>query len=120
MPSFFMRASSVVGLAEQARGAFRTTDSPSPLFEHGDDVVSLHVIQASHTGFARGRFAGRPVGQLEGRTLGDDERALDHIAQLPNVAGPVVGHEQVERAFRDRLYPLAELNAVLQSEVSHE
>ena len=83
-------------------------------------MLPFDVVQAPEPGLAGGGLAGGPVTQLQRRSLRDDERALDDVAQLAYVPGPVVGHECVERALGDGLDPFAELHAVLHGEVPDE
>src|SRR6266581_2039013 len=106
--------------SEQAGGALGPAHAPAFLLEHGEDVLPFDVFQAQEPGFAGGGLAGGPVTQLERRSLRDNERALDDVAQLANVPRPVVGHEGVECALGDSLDPFAELDAVLHGEVSDE
>src|SRR5205807_1393562 len=48
-----------------------------------------------------------------------DDEPLDHVPELPHVAGPIVGQEIAERLAGERLRALAVLGAELGDEVAH-
>src|SRR5688572_13317464 len=67
---------------------------------------------------ARGpRLAERELARLDLRAGAEHDRALDRVLELADVAAPLVPHQEVERAVRQRLRPLARLLAVLLEEV---
>src|SRR5262245_7085977 len=96
--------------------------------ELGKDVGALEVV-ARVLERAVARLAGRRrlfraqrSRQIVGRdhiARRHDHEPLDHVAQLADVAGPVVGQEVAERLARERLRPLAVLGAELRDEVAH-
>src|SRR5678815_5911306 len=75
------------------------------LMQGGDDVLPLHLFEASGRRRDRGITAhlrGEVVG-LDLLAGGENHRALDGVLQLPHIAGPIVALKAQERGRGERL-----------------
>ncbi len=88
--------------AQDGGGSVIAFDAPARLLEGTQDVLALEGFQASGGGSGGRRFPGcEPVGQGEHGAFRADDRPLDHVLQLADVAGPVVALELVHHSFGD-------------------
>src|SRR5262249_31505817 len=92
--------------AEQLGGAGMPTHSPAGAFEHRTNVLAFDVLQPRAPSGARG-FGPRELDD-ETRSGRDDNRALDGVSQVANVARPRVSLQRQHLFLRDRLDPLTE------------
>ena len=99
---------------EQFGGAAVSPDAPVDATEHRSDVLPLHVHERDALG-VRGHRRLRQLDRQDWSRRYDD-RALDDVAQLTDVAGPRVALEGQHVVFRDRLDLLAERFAELVDE----
>src|SRR5262245_37105675 len=67
--------------AEQLGRAFGATDAPARVLEHCQDMGALDLVQSGKARWVRGgRRRGKPVAQLQDRSLREDHGALDGIS----------------------------------------
>src|SRR5512139_3287974 len=69
-------------------------DAPAGLLEHAQDVGPLHILDLAARG-TRGSDSGMGKVDPQRRTGREDHRTLDHVPQLPDVAGPGVAEQGV-------------------------
>src|SRR5712692_3298290 len=100
-----------VGVEPQNPGcALRALDYPIGIRQHLQQVTSLHIFQGRGRGGRRrageagrgGRGRQQIRAQLELGARAQDDRALDDVLQLPDIARPMVGHQLLHRVLRDR------------------
>ncbi|MFN9954231.1 MAG: hypothetical protein ACK55I_14130, partial [bacterium] len=105
---------------QQARRAVGAVQPPAALRDHAADVAVDHRFQCVHgtnrggpraarcrgrlrVGRARGHAGGGPQRGIQRQpvALAEDHGPLDHRAQFPHVAGPVVGPQAFDVPFRE-------------------
>ncbi len=105
--------------AEPLGGVTGAVDAPAAVTQHTFDVRALDGAQRIGVfGRARRRRClERIVEQAEGMSGGVNQRPLDHVLQLADVARPRVTLEQRQRLARDRANGLAHVGGELGQEV---
>ena len=105
---------------EDGGGAVGPVDPPARVFEDSEDVPALEVAQRqqlsrlaeccdgssdalsdSRPRGAVGSVRSHPSGQRQRRAAAEQDRALDHVLQLTDVARPAVIPERVDGPLRD-------------------
>src|SRR3546814_6479883 len=89
IPCSALAVDRLAGDAEAAGGLLAIA---AGLLQDGEYVAPFHLLQALS-------LAGRLLDRLPAQLLGEsaeDQRALDHVAQLAHVAGPVVARDRSE------------------------
>ena len=94
--------------AQAGRGPVRAAQHPAGLAQDAEDVLPLGVGQRDRRGGRRRRpatAAGLQVAErdLQRRARREDDRALDDVLQLADVARPGVAHQGVHDRGRDGL-----------------
>src|SRR3990167_5375395 len=95
-------------------------DPPSGHPEHGQDVVALELFERRNSRLWTNAGCREPLAQLEPRAAAHDDRSLDDVLELANIARPRIGNEAVECPLRDRLDRPPQLPRVLRHEVPHQ
>ena len=107
--------------SEDPGGTLLAADAPSHLLEDGDDVRSLKLVESGHADLSgRLREFRKPVSDLELRPAAQNHAALDHVAELSDVARPRVGDQGVHDLTRDPRDATAELGPELVREMTDE
>src|SRR6266850_1301706 len=113
------------GETKLCRSTGRAADDTVRLAQRGldDRLLTLSQICGQcavwHSGLGRSR--GQPAGiHPKDIPVAQDHCPLDHILELTNVAGPVVGFEQIERVLADTSNPLAGLLSISFDQILHE
>src|SRR5260221_1328287 len=91
---------------EHLRGAAVAPHAPSGFLENGPDMIALDLGQP----LAAARRAQSRARRLdhESRAGRDDDRALDDIPKLPDIAGPRVSLERKDLVLRNALDSFAQ------------
>src|SRR5213593_4004678 len=108
--------------AEPLGGVALAVDLPARALEHAANVRALDVVQALE-GWLSGRAAGGSAQRLLEAQRGsgrEDQRSLDHVLELADVAGPRVGRQRLHRALRHPLDAPAELGLAAVDAGPHE
>src|SRR4030095_12491847 len=83
--------------AQDFGGAAVAADAPAPLFENGDDVLALDILEAAQLVLeAPAGVCRRDLPDLEAALGREDDRPLDDVLQLAHVAGPRVGAPPIQ------------------------
>ncbi len=123
MPSFFMRNCSVERLRPRRSAAL---PGPATFQLHSASTARMWARStSSRVPLPAARTSSRAVETSdrvgsEGRALGEDERALDHVLELAHVAGPCVRRERAHEAVGHPLYRLAHPALLAGDEVPDE
>ena len=122
MSSFFMRASSVVGLRPRILAA-----PFSPLTRQlvcsSTSTICCRSISSSVKRLRLTCFAirgGKPLDRLQLRSFAQDHRALNHMFQFPDVPRPLVALERRHHPFGNPIDFLAEVRGELAHEILHQ
>src|SRR5262245_16696095 len=88
--------------AENLGGPALTAHAPADAFEHRQDVAALDLVERARSlrpGLS-GSGGRRRQGALDVQPVrpAEDDRALDDVLELADVAGPVIAREPGERA----------------------
>ncbi len=89
-------------LESENAAAPRSPLTRQPTLSRTDRMCSRSISSRVRRRFVRGPRGGRREGvvQLEPALRREDDRALDDVLQLPDVAGPVIRHELAQRPAR--------------------
>ena len=99
MPSFFMRASRVLGLMSSSRAApCGAAHAPAGALQSRQNVVALLLLQrfegrgpVAAAGRRQCQRRGGKARKLQKRPLAHNDGLLQHVLQLADIAGPGVG-----------------------------
>src|SRR5262249_60223539 len=87
--------------------AIQSTDHPVRLLERGENVCPVRIRQRALSSGQELLVSELRHRSAQLRTPGEDDRALDEVLQLPDVARPVVLLERANHVVRDELDRLA-------------